>query len=319
METAKIKLVAGMNNYSKYSNIQNPLNNLKSFYKGNNILVKFILINLAVWIGIRIMDVIFYLFQVEWTQPMIRLISVPAGLEQLLYHFWTPFTYMFVHFDFWHLLFNMVWLFLFGRIFLEFLSERQFLATYIFGGLSGAAVYILSYNIFPSFQDDMGSIALGASASVTAIVIATAFYVPNYRVNLIFLGSIPILYIAIVPILLDILAIKGDNSGGHLAHLGGAAWGLFYIYMLRKGKDYSTFFNKFPRINFNSTGPRTKKTRFRNVYTNTKPVSDEQYNYKKTQDQARVDKILDKISKSGYDSLTKEEKELLFKSSNNRK
>ena len=306
------------NNYNNFGNIsnQNPFSDIKGFYKSRNILVKFIILNLAVWLLIRIIDVLFYLFQVNYTQALLGFFSVPASLEQLVYHPWSPFTYMFLHFDFWHVLFNMIWLFLFGRIFLEFLSERQFISTYILGGLAGAAFYVLSYNIFPSFQNDIQSVALGASASVTAIVIATAFYVPNYRINLIFIGPIRIIYIAIIPILLDILAIKGSNSGGHLAHLGGAMWGLYYIYLLRKGKDVSRFFSGLSRSKQGKSTRKQRKANFQNVYTNTRPVSDEDYNYKKNQDQSKIDDILDKISKSGYESLTKEEKELLFRTSN---
>ena len=162
----------------------------------------------------------------------------------------------------------------------------------------------------------MLSIALGASASVMAIVVAISYYVPNYSIRLLFFGPVRIIYIAIFSIVMDILMIRSANSGGHLAHLGGAIWGFYYIYMLKKGTDFSKLFAKFSWKNFTQPFMRPKKTKFKNVYTNPRAKTDEEYNHLKRQDQDRIDAILDKISKSGYESLSKAEKELLFKSSN---
>ncbi|HPE54845.1 MAG TPA: rhomboid family intramembrane serine protease [Bacteroidales bacterium] len=306
----------GGSNFGNNAFSQNPWEEIKRLFK-SNMLAKLIIINVVVWLVLRIVIVFAGLFNVEITSDLLYWLAVPAHINNLITHPWTLLTYMFLHESFWHILFNMLWLYWFGRIFLEFLNERQLLSTYLMGGLAGAIVYIASYNLFPRFQDDyIKSLALGASASVTAIVMAISFYVPNYRINLLFLGPVRILYIAMGSILLDVLAIDSDNSGGHLAHLGGAMWGFLYIYMLKNGHDFSTIFNKIPRFNFSGKGKKAKKTKFKNVYTNERPKSDEDYNMEKKQNQAKIDKILDKISKSGYESLTREEKEILFRSSN---
>ena len=304
-----------MNTFETYNRPQNPLENLKSYFRNNNMLVKLIIINVVVWIVVVFLDVIFDLFNSRFSDGLIQWLAVPSSLDRLITRPWTLVTYMFLHFEFWHILFNMLWLYWFGRIFLEYLNEKQLLSTYLIGGLAGAIFYILSYNIFPKFEDAyLGSVALGASASVMAIVVAISFYVPNYKINLMFIGPVRIYYIAIFSIILDVLMIRSTNSGGHLAHLGGAMWGFFYINSLKKGKDCSGIISKIPR--FSNPFKRNSKTRFKNVYTHDRPVSDEEYNLQKKKNQQRVDKILEKISKSGYNSLSKEEKELLFKTSN---
>jgi len=307
-----------MNNPNRYYTARNPFASLKNYFKSNNILVKLIIINVAVWLGIRFLDVVFDLFNANASQDLLQWLAVPAALGNLLTRPWTLATYMFLHYDFWHILFNLLWLYWFGRIFLEYLSERQLLATYLFGGLAGALFYIITFNIFPKFQDVyIQSIALGASASVMAIVVAISFYVPNYRINLLLVGPVKIYYIAVFSIVLDILMVQSStNSGGHLAHLGGALWGFYFIYMLRKGTDMSTLISKIPRLKFTTSPKKSKRSHFKNIYTNTRPVSDEDYNLKKKHDQKKIDAILDKISKSGYDSLSSEEKKYLFNTSN---
>jgi len=296
--------------------IQNPFESLASYFRRNNMLVKLILINVGVWVFILVMDAIFDLFNTRFSDSILPWLAVPASLGKLITRPWTLVTYMFLHFDFWHILFNMLWLYWFGRIFLEYLNQRQLLSTYLFGGLAGALLYILSFNIFPKFQDAyLASMALGASASVMAVVVAISFYVPNYRIHLLFIGPVKIYYIAVLSVLLDVIMIRSSNSGGHLAHIGGALWGLYYIYMLKNGKDLSLLISKLPSWgSMNPFRPRKDKT-FKNVYTNERPQSDEEFNFKKAQHQKKIDEILDKISKSGYDSLTREEKELLFKTS----
>jgi membrane associated rhomboid family serine protease len=306
-----------MNYYQGQSNIQNPFHDLKGFFRSKNMLAKLIIINVVIWLVIMVLEVLFDLFNASANEFFIEWLAVPASFDKVILRPWTIFTYMFLHFDIWHILFNMLWLFWFGKIFLEYLNQRQLLATYLIGGIAGAILYILSYNIFPKFQDAyLQSVALGASASVMAIVVAISYYVPNYKINLMFIGPVKILYIALISIVMDFIMIRSSNSGGHLAHLGGAMWGLYYIYMLRKGTDFSTILNRIPRIKFTGNSSKSTKTKFRNVYTNERPVSDEEYNIRKKSEQQRIDAILDKISKSGYESLSKEEKALLFKSSN---
>lgn len=306
-----------MSYYQPYSDHTNPLGSIRNFFMGNSALSRLIIINVAVWIVIRFLDVTFDLFNANFTGNLIGFLAVPANLQMLLFRPWTMFTYMFLHYDFWHILFNMLWLYWFGKIFTEFLSDRQLLTVYILGGLAGAAFYIISFNIFPKFQDVyLNSVALGASASVMAIVVAISYYVPNYRIHLLFFGPVRIIYIAILSVVLDVMMIKSTNSGGHLAHLGGAFWGFAYIWLLKNGTDVSRYFARVKAKDLKNAFRRKRKSPFRNVYSGSRPVTDEEYNARRAVEQKKIDEILDKISKSGYDSLSKEEKELLFRSSN---
>ncbi len=299
---------------------RNPIQDLKEYFRSNNVLVKLILINVAVWVLIMVLDVIFDLFKVPYIDNIIEWLAVPASLGKLLTRPWTLFTYMFLHFDLWHILFNMLWLYWFGRIFLQYLSEKQLLSIYIVGGLAGALFYILSFNIFPKFQDVyINSVALGASASVMAIVTAISFYVPNFKINLLFIGPVKIVWVAVFSIILDIFMVKSANSGGHLAHIGGATYGFLFAHYLRQGKDITSSFRGISFASLRSVFKRKPKSKFKNVYSNERPVKDEDYNYNKKQQQKKIDHILDKISKSGYESLTKEEKELLFNASGKRR
>lgn len=299
---------------------RNPLQDLKAYFRSNNVLVKLILINVAVWVLIMILDVVFDLFKVPYINNIIEWLAVPAYAGKLLTRPWTLLTYMFLHYDLWHILFNMLWLYWFGRIFLQYLSEKQLLWTYIIGGLAGALFYILSFNIFPKFQDVyLNSIALGASASVMAIVVAISFYVPNFKINLLFIGPVKIVWVAVFSIVLDIFMVKSANSGGHLAHIGGAAYGYLFAYYLRQGKDITSSLKGFSLTSLLSKFKRKPKAKFTNVYSNERPMKDEDYNYVKKEQQKKIDHILDKISKSGYESLTKEEKALLFNASNKKR
>lgn len=211
----------------------------------------------------------------------------------------------------------MLWLFWFGQIFLQYLSSRQLVFTYLTGGFAGGILFMLFYNIFPVYGDALPmSIAMGASASVLAIVVAISMYKPNFTLFLLFFGPVKIKYVAIFTIVIDFIMIVSDNSGGHVAHLGGALMGFVFARALSNGIDLSSPFKRLS-FNTNRTSWRKKKTPFNYVYTNEKPLTDEEYNHRKVENQKRIDSILDKIKLSGYDSLTKEEKEFLF--SNSRK
>jgi hypothetical protein len=220
---------------------------------------------------------------------------------------------MFTHFSLWHILFNMLVLYWFGTIFMQYLTGRQLLSTYILGGLAGALMYIIFINVFPGLSEYLGGSMLGASASIMAIVLAISFYVPNYTLNLLFLGPVRLKYIAIAFVTIDILMIASDNAGGNIAHLGGAVYGYWFISRFRKGHDIGnwlnvlldkliTLFRRRPKLNVS-------------YRKDNKPVTDQEYNRQKIIEQREIDEILDKIAKAGYESLTKKEKETLFKMS----
>ena len=282
-----------------------------TFRKGSN-LTRLIYINIAVFVLITIVAGIgFLLNDPEVSEKALDLFSVPASLSTLLLRPWTLITYMFTHKDIWHILFNMLWLYSFGRIFLEYLDQRKLVAVYLLGGISGAIVYILSFNIFPAFTGVVAdSIAIGASASVMAVVIAIAAYVPDYTVQLFLLGRIKIKYLALGIFVLTSIMDFSVNSGGKLAHIGGALFGYLYILNLRRGRDIGKGFNSI--IDFFAT---IFKPRKKLKVTHKKVANEFEYNRIKVEHQKRINQILDKISKGGYDSLTKEEKEALFKES----
>jgi hypothetical protein len=221
---------------------------------------------------------------------------------------------MFLHFDFFHIFFNMIVLYVGGRLFKDFLGEERLAGTYIIGGLMGALFFILSYNIFPVFSEWVSmSVAIGASASVLAIFVAVATYMPNYKLPIIIIGPIRLKYIALFFVIFDLISIDKANSGGHLAHLGGALWGFTYIALLKVGKDPGKWLSTWIR----ALGSLfSRKPRMRVEYTNQRPVSDDEYNKQRIERQKQLDEILDKISRHGYESLSKEEKEILFKMSN---
>jgi membrane associated rhomboid family serine protease len=282
-----------------------------TFRKGTN-LTRLIYINAAVFLIISSAAIVgFLLKNPAVASKTLNLFAIPASLNAFLVKPWTLITYMFTHKDIWHILFNMLWLYWFGRIFLEYLDQRKLVAVYLLGGICGAVVYVLSFNIFPAFTGIVNeSVAIGASASVMAIVIAIAAYVPDYTVQLFLFGRIKIKYMALAIFVLTSLMDFPANSGGKLAHIGGALFGFLYTLNLKKGHDIGKGFNRI--IDFFAT---LFKPRKKLKVTYKKPASDYDYNKIKADHQAKINLILDKISKGGYDSLTKEEKDTLFRES----
>lgn len=295
---------------------------IKSSFKNGNTLTKLIYVNVGVFFLIQIIHLVFFLTtpggiglyesDMQFFHKVVSKLAVPADISTLAHKPWTILTYMFMHEGLWHILFNMLILFWFGKIFLEYLDQRKLLSTYLLGGLMGALLYIASYNIFPVFETspENPNYMLGASAGVLAIVIAIAFYVPNHTINMLFIGPVKLKYIALASILLDVINIASTNAGGHIAHLGGALFGFVYINQYRKGRDIAKGFNRFLDKLFSLF---QHKGKFK--VTHKRPKSDMEYNAQKVKKQERINQILDKIAKSGYDSLTKEEKEILFKMS----
>lgn len=285
---------------------------IKKSFSTANALTRLIYINVTVFFVFLIFAIISFLFDNQAIEAtLLDLIAIPASLNTLLIRPWTLITYMFTHKDIWHILFNMLWLYWFGKIFLDYLDQRKLVAVYLLGGISGAIIYVLSFNIFPAFTGMVyDSVAIGASASVMAIVIATAVYVPDYSITLFLLGRIKIKYVALAIFILTSFMDFSVNSGGKLAHIGGALFGSLYILNLRKGRDIGKGFNRI--IDFLATlfKPRKKmKVSYK------KPVTDYDFNKIKSDRQLKINMILDKISKGGYDSLTREEKEFLFSES----
>lgn len=297
------------------------LDDLKKEFSSGNVISQLIMINIAVFLILNLINVVAFLFYADRQgasmilNKVLAWIMLPADIGDLITRPWTLFTHMFAHYGFLHLLFNMLWLYWFGRIIQEFIGNKKVLPLYILGGLTGAILLIISYNIFPGLQSAVPYVkALGASAGVLAIVVGAATLVPNYSVYLLFFGSVKIKYIAILMVLLDMVSIPDLNTGGHIAHLGGALFGFIFIKQLQLGNDWSKpFYNIINAVGnaFNlSKKPRVvhrKKRRRTQVRVKSQA---EDYSQGK---QERIDAILDKIARSGYDSLSKEEKEFLFR------
>jgi membrane associated rhomboid family serine protease len=288
---------------------------IKNSFRRGNYISRLIYINVAIFLILLVISAISYLLKNQLiSEKTISFLAVPASFKTLIIKPWTVITYMFTHKDIWHILFNMLWLYWFGRIFLEYLDQKKLVAVYLLGGISGAIVYVLSFNIFPVFEEQIAaSVAIGASASVMAIVIAIAAYVPNYTLNLFLFGRIRIIYIALTIFVLTSIMDFSVNSGGKLAHIGGALFGYFYVLNIRKGRDIGKWINKALDSIATLFKPRQKLK-----VTYKKPATDYDYNKVKAEHQVKINIILDKISKGGYDSLTKAEKEFLFKTSNKR-
>lgn len=286
---------------------------IKRTFRNGSTLIKLIYINIGVFLVISAGSVIGYLLKNEYLSVnILNFFSVPSSLHALLLRPWTIVTYMFTHKDILHILFNMLWLWWFGLIFLEYLDQKKLVSVYLLGGVAGAAVYILSFNIFPVFRDVTAeSVAIGASASVMAIVIAIAAYVPDYTVTLFLLGRIKIKWIALAIFVLTSVMDFSVNSGGKLAHMGGALIGYLYTLNLRRGRDLGKGINKIidSIVTFFRPGRKMKVTYKK------KAANDYEYNKARAERQEKINKILDKISKGGYDSLTKDEKDLLFRES----
>ncbi|HOT15647.1 MAG TPA: rhomboid family intramembrane serine protease [Bacteroidales bacterium] len=287
------------------------IEDLKRQYKYGGTLIKLIYINVAVFIAISIVSLITYLVR-GVGYDISDFFAFPSNMHLFLLKPWTIFTYMFIHAGIWHILFNLLWLYWFGQIFLQYLTQKQLLFVYISGGIVGALLYALAYNISPAFDmERFGSSLVGASGAIMAIVIAISAIVPDYSINLLLFGKVKLKYIALFTIILDILSIQSSNAGGHIAHLGGALWGYIYAVRYRSGKDFSkvfiTFFSKI-------TGVFKRRPKMKVSYK--KPSDDKEYLKTKAEMQKETDRILDKIAKGGYGSLTNDEKDFLFRQSN---
>jgi membrane associated rhomboid family serine protease len=263
-------------------------------------------INIIVFLLVNITDTIAkYLFNTNIISFFSdEYLSLPAYLPKLLTHFWTPVTYMFMHAGIFHILFNMLWFYWFGMIFEEYLGKKRTVGLYLMGGLAGALLFVFSYNIFPFFTHINAAAVttlVGASASVMAIIVATATLLPDYTISLILIGPVKLKWLALFFVIMDFLGITGLNAGGELSHLGGALLGFVYIKQLQKGNDWIGVISKLFK-------PRSKlKVVANNLSRKTSAFPR----------QEEIDLILDKISRSGYDSLSKQEKEILFRASNN--
>ena len=293
--------------------------NLYKKYRGSDVVGKFIFVNVALYVLLLFIGVFSVLFNAgSLSADVLSFVELPASLGELALHPWTVLTYMFIHAGLWHILWNMLALYFFGRIFLNFYSVRHFVGIYILGGLFGALFFVLAYNLFPYFGPYLPfSRLVGASAAVLAVVVAAAVRSPQYRINLMFVGSVKLSTFALVVVAMSFLMLSGENAGGNFAHLGGAFAGWLVADMLNKGRDLTQVVNGpidwVSSLIVRLRTPRKKKTKF--TYTRGGRSADYEYNARKKADEAEVDRILEKVKNGGYASLSEEEKKRLFEAS----
>jgi membrane associated rhomboid family serine protease len=277
----------------------NFINDIKLRYKSGNIVEKLIYINLAIFLFTLFVSVFkdLYKGQMNW---VLEWFSLEDNFSSLLTKPWTIITYGFLHADFLHILLNLITLYFIGNLFITYFTQKQLLNFYLLGTFSGGLLYIISHNYFPLF-DGKSSILIGASAGISAIFIGITTYIPNYQLKLRFIGFVKLWNLAALWIGLDILALSGTNAGGHFAHLGGALFGFLYVNQVsdKKIKIWEKIASLFK-----------SKKHLRTVYKSGKKSN---LNKSTSLTQKQIDGILDKISKSGYDTLSKAEKDFLFK------
>jgi membrane associated rhomboid family serine protease len=281
------------------------IEDLKLQYKIGGIVNRLIYWN----VGLFLMSIVFFykfksggFFYPEW-------LAISSDPTTVLFFPWTLLTYAFFHNGFFHLFFNMMVFNFSSRLFLTYFTEKQFFGVYILGGMFAGLCYVLSYFLLDKF-----GVMVGASAAIMAILMAVTTYQPLMEVRLLLIGNVKLWHITAVLLLLDLLQVQLDNTGGHISHLSGALFGYLYCKLLQNGTDLSKIVTSILTFSVNLFKPK-KTAPFKKVHVNSnkKNTNRESKIVSKDKRQQQIDEILDKISQSGYDSLTSEEKEFLFK------
>lgn len=281
------------------------LKNLKSRFENGTIVEKLIYINIFIFIFTVFISVFQDLYKND-SNFLIEWFSLDATTDSLLTKPWSIITYGFLHEGFIHILFNLIALYFIGNLFIDYFTQKQLLTFYLLGTFFGGFFYLFSQNYFPLFEGKTTTL-IGASAGISAIFIGISTYMPNYELKIRFIGFVKLWYLAAIWVGLDVLGLAGGNAGGHFAHLGGSFFGFLFVSQVSNTKI--TIFKQLFSIFI------PKKKPLKTVYksSNTAKTNSKTTDYT----QKQIDIILDKISKSGYDTLTKEEKEFLFKQGKN--
>ena len=294
-----------------------------AFSRRDNALVKIIWLNVLVFAAIVLLEAVVYLAQAPTVlQRVMSQLELSANPGVLLRHPWTLLSYAFTHKGFFHILWNMLNFYWFGQLIQEYLGDRRLVSIYILGALAGAAVFLLSYNLIPILQPyaAAGQPVIGASAGVTAVIVAAATLLPDYTFMLLLIGPVRIKWIAAAVVLISLAGVNSGNTGGEITHLGGALLGFLFIKQLQAGRDlgrpvqavgnwFSNLTSNRPAMRVSSTNRRPEPVAASSTSSAKKPAAPGQ----PLQDE--IDNILDKISRSGYESLSKEEKQKLFRAS----
>ncbi len=297
-----------------------------AFSRRDNALIQLLLLNGVVFVALILVQTVFTVSgRADLYASVLRQFEVSSDLSVLARHPWTLLTYAFTHSGFFHILFNMLNLYWFGQLVQEYLGNRRLVSLYVLGALAGVVLFLLSYNLLPVFQMRVGSPMVGASAAVTAIIVGAATLLPDYTFMLILLGPVKIKWIALALVLISLAGVNQGNPGGDIAHLGGALLGFVFVKQLQAGRDLGTpvqaIGNWFGKLF--SRKPVMRASRTEN-YFRPAPVTATTTGANRaaapvaaaaSHSQEEVDLILDKISRSGYESLSKDEKQKLFRAS----
>lgn len=278
----------------------------------NSLLSALVIVNVVIFIALRVIALVAWLFNYD-AMSLLDFVAVSSSWRMELFTPWTTLTYMFVHYDLWHILFNMLWLWWMGQIFLEYFYPKHLVALYIYGGIAGALLYLMAYAVFPAFAFSH-AILIGASASVMAIVVAVALRAPAYPIRLMFLGEVSLKWIAIITIAISLLSINSSNAGGNIAHIGGAIIGAVFALAYKNGTDITqplnsiidwmvNLFKQFQGQKGNSSKAKERRYTYASSTTTSRATS---------QDEDELNEILDKIKRSGYSALSEDEKKRLF-------
>lgn len=290
------------------------IDNMRRGFSRSTMLMKLVWINIAVFVLLRVTAIVcMFAGTPDFINEVMKQVQLPSNLPTLATRPWTVVTYMFSQYDVMHILFNMLWFYWFGTLFRMVSTPRQMLALYIYGGLGGAAMFLLAYNLLPAFTYTHGWL-IGSSASVIAIVTATAILMPDFRMNLLLIGSVSLKWIAIATIGLVLIGVTGSNAGGEFAHIGGVLVGAWYGMRMKRGHDITIPLNRLFDFFVNSWHSltsmsfRSRKHKPSHTYhassQSSPSISDD--------DREQLDEILDKIKKSGYAALTPDERRRLF-------
>lgn len=300
------------------------IDELKYQFNHGGMTIKLIFVNTIVFLSINILLVIARLIggdaQIFVGDILKWMFTLNTDLSSFIYTPWGIFTSIFAHYSLWHLLFNMLFLYFVGKMFEQFFDQKRLLFTYLLAGIAGGSLEIIAHLIFPVLQMN-SSVVVGASGSIMGIFMAMAFYQPQAKVMLFGVIPVRLIWLALAFLLLDFLNLGRNDGTAHFAHIGGAIIGILSIQNLSSS---SNIINRFQMLGdriinlFSGARKRTPKMKVHNTQTrSTRVKSDEEYNVETKTRQEEIDRILDKISKSGYDSLTKKEKEFLFNQSKN--
>jgi membrane associated rhomboid family serine protease len=304
---------------------RNLLDDLKHQYKYGGMTIRLIILNVAIFLLIQIALVFGRLIggevELQITSVVNSVFALNTNMGQFIYKPWGLFTSIFAHYSILHLLFNMVFLYAAGKFFESMFDQKRMIYTYILGGIFGGLIELIAHVVFPTLSAQP-VVIVGASGSVMAIFAALAFHRPNLMVNVFNLFSIRLIFIAGIFILIDLVSLGLNDGTAHFAHLGGVLFGMLSVYnyysssnLLNRLQMLGDRISRFFKTLFSSN--KNLKVKKGGAYQNPRFKSDEEYNLEKKQKQAKTDAILDKISKSGYESLTKAEKEFLFNQSKN--